>query len=368
MLMRPHVFTMLAQTIMIMSIERWRRDGKMKWLWLLVPIQLIWINLHAAAIFGPMLMMMCIGVIGFCKIFANWGTFGETRNLSWVDIQNLSIITLCMCLVCVLNPYGTEIVTFSIDLFNNDYVKNRVWEWTTPFMMSNLGYYWLWLYMFGLCLAWSCIVLRIRTLPLLDIAFTVLATYMSVRANRFVPDLVILTFPSMVRSLFYIEKQWLPSVWQGRRLILENGVVGLLLTHALTFGYAHSPREHRPEVGWGFGGDMPYQEAALIQRLGLKGRIFNEYSDGSVMIHDLVPDVRPVLDSRIDLYPIEAVHEYDQAYTNPEYFFRYIQRHDINLICLYRNRAHPGIIYTLAHDPQWQLLSDVNNRVLYRRK
>jgi hypothetical protein len=145
------------------------------------------------------------------------------------------------------------------------------------------------------------------------------------------------------------------------------GLGSLLFANATTYGYAHSAREHRPPIGWGFGGDMPYQEVDLIKKMNLKGIIFNEYSDGALIIHSLVPQVRPVLDSRIDLYPLDLVDEYDHAYVSADYFKRFVRKHHVNLAMLITNRAQPDLLNYLAGDPTWQLLSSTNGRMLYRR-
>ena len=366
-LVRPHIFTIVAQSAMLLALERWRRSGKITDLVWLIPIQFIWVNMHAAALFGPGLLFALCGVVGVMVFVPGLQRGSEVRTFTKQDIVQLGGMAVALSLACLVNPYGTRLLTFSLDLMNNDYAKSRVWEWTTPFMPANLNYYWLWLYTGTLVLLWLSILVRIRTLPVIDFALAAIVTFMSVRANRFVPDLAIFAFPVIARSLYWLETVSLKDALRIRRPWVEMGVVALLLTQAVTYGYAHSAREHRPMVGWGFGGDMPYQEVDIIKKMGLRGTIFNEYSDGALIIHTLVPEVRPVLDSRIDLYPISLVTEYDNAYVNPNLFRQYVNEHRVNIVLLYRGRAHPAVLNYLAHDPQWRLLSTTNGRVLYYR-
>lgn len=367
LLARPHIFTILAQAFMVMAIERWRRHGQIRTLLPLIPMQLIWINLHGAALFGPALMGMVAGCVLLMVLVPRLGE-SEPRVMSQADVVQTGLMTVGMAVACFINPYGSRIVTFSLDLLGNEYAKNRVWEWTTPFLPMNTYYYWLWLFMFGLALVWAALMLRIKQLPLLDVGYTVLATYLGVRANRFMPDFAVLAFPVVVRALAFATVQGLkPTAWR-RQPWLDIGLATLLIANCFSYGYAHSAREHRPMFGWGYGGDMPYNEVALLKKLNVRGVIYNEYSDGSLIINQLAPTIKPVLDSRIDLYPLDFVAEYDQAYVNPALFAQFVQRRHVDVVMLYRHRVAPAILAQLAAAPDWQLLSSSESRVLYVTK
>ena len=368
LLLRPHIFTIAAQCGLMFGLERWRRSGKISELLWFVPMQLLWVNLHGGAFFGPALLFALAGVVWLMVFFEGLQKNSETRKFGWADVKALLGVGAAMSAACLCNPYGWRLLRFSVELLNNDYAKNRVWEWTTPFLASNMTYYWLWLYVACLVTLWVTLLARAATLPLIDLFLAALVSYLSMRANRFVPEFAIFSFPIIARSLAWISDRALAPHHSRRRPLLEMGLATLLLCNAVTYGYAHSSREHRPIVNWGFGGDMPYQEVALLHKIKARGIIFNEYSDGALIIHSLVPQVRPVLDSRIDLYPLDVVQEYDSAYTNPQSFEAYVKRHHVNYAMFKRSRAIPAVLAALADNPQWRLLSDSNDRVLYRRQ
>jgi hypothetical protein len=364
LLARPHIFTILAQAYMIMAIERWRRSGRAGPLLGLIPMQLLWINMHGAALFGPALMGMVFGVTALTTWWPQLGTM-ETRVFGPRDIWATGGMTVALAAACFINPYGSRIVTFSLDLLHNEYAKNRVWEWTTPFLPMNTYYYWLWLFIVGLALVWAALLVRVQKLPLLDIGYTVLATYLGVRANRFMPDFALLAFPVIMRSLDLATRKGLPAWAWRRQPWLELGIASLLLTNCFTYGYAHSAREHRPMFGWGYGGDMPYQEVALLKRLGVRGIIYNEYSDGSLIINQLTPAIKPVLDSRIDLYPLDFVAEYDASYLDPKRFVHFLGQRHVEIVMLYKHRVPAAILQQLKIASDWRLLSESESRVLY---
>ena len=363
-LARPHIFTIWAQAALILAVEQWRRKGGLRQLWWLIPMQILWINLHGAALFGPALMGMVTGLTFLFVLFPDLDTTNP-RRYTFQDVRDGTLMTVALALACFVNPYGTRIVAFSVDLLGNEYAKSRVWEWTTPFLGMNTYYYWLWIWMAEVAVLWFGVLLRIRQRPVFDLSYAVLATYLGVRANRFMPDFALLSFPVVARSLHLACQQGFAAPFRVRRPWLELGLTTLLITNCVVYGYAHSQREHRPLPGWGYGGDMPYQEVDLLKRLKVRGTIYNEYSDGSLIINRLWPSIRPVLDSRIDLFPLDLVNDYDTAYVNPQAFANYIKRRNVNIVMLYKNRAQPGIVQMLETHPNWRRLSDTNNRLLY---
>ena len=367
-LVRPHIFSLAAYAALALALERWRRNGQLRELLWLVPMQLIWVNLHGAALFGPAFMGLITGAVTVMVLLPGLQRGSETRRFGTQDIVQMATATGAMSLACLCNPYGLKLITFSLDLLNNSYAKERVWEWTTPFLAANLNYYWLWLFVAILASVWLSVLARIGTLPVIDLVVAVLMTYFSTRANRFVPDLAILGFPIVSRTVATIFKNGVRKEWHVQRPWMELGLLTLLFSNVALYGFAHSAREHRPMLGWGFGGDMPYEETQLIKKLGLKGVIFNEYSDGSLIIHDLFPEIRPVLDSRIDLFPLETVMDYDRAYMTPDYFPQYLEKYHVNIVLVYKNRIHPGNVRFLRNDLSWQQILDANNRLLFVKR
>jgi len=52
---RPHVFTLLFLCIWVFSLERWRRERRLRYLIILVPLQVLWANLHGGYIIALVL-------------------------------------------------------------------------------------------------------------------------------------------------------------------------------------------------------------------------------------------------------------------------------------------------------------------------
>jgi len=50
---RPEAFTILFLTVTVATVEHVRRGGRTRWLWLLPPVMLAWVNLHGLYVLGP---------------------------------------------------------------------------------------------------------------------------------------------------------------------------------------------------------------------------------------------------------------------------------------------------------------------------
>lgn len=93
---RAQIFTYLFYVINIYLLESTRKDGKWNRLWLLIPVQLIWCNMHGGFVAG-----LCI--IGLY-------TLGEaiSRQKIWPYILAL----IASFSVTILNPYGVQYWTY----------------------------------------------------------------------------------------------------------------------------------------------------------------------------------------------------------------------------------------------------------------
>lgn len=104
---RPQMIGYLFLVVTMIILTRFRQ-GKTKTLWLLPPLMLIWINLHAS------------WVIGMGALFAYWtaGLFnfqlGGIVTKKWTPLENrqISLVFLLSLILLNVNPYGTELPAF----------------------------------------------------------------------------------------------------------------------------------------------------------------------------------------------------------------------------------------------------------------
>lgn len=118
-------------------------------------------------------------------------------------------------------------------------------------------------------------------------------------------------------------------------------------------------------VGWGLGGHMPYQETRFIAEQGFEGTIYNDYGDGAFLIYHLYPKIRPVMDSRIDVYGSELSREYFASRNNPLNFFQYLNKYKVSYILLRKSQDNLQINQYLNYIPATKLLLETKYRLLF---
>jgi len=356
---RPHLYTQLILCGYAFAIERWRRRGGWRPLVWLILVQVLWVNLHGGYLFGPVLLAVLAGSVAVQAASTRLCSDGE-RAYTWADFRCVAAVALACVVASCLNPYGPRIFWFSIELsLRSEYMRSLINEWKSPFA----GFPWLvrfeaiYVFIAALVLLWAGILRRIRGKPLVDAAYALLVTVVAVRARRFIPFVGILGFPIAVRSLPR-GRPWLR--------ICEGVLVALLVVATPRMGFVISNVERYP-MGWGFGGEViGYEGVEVMKRLGLRGVVLDEYVDGGYLIYRLYPDVRPVVDSRIDIYGEKLHRELLDAASSKTKLYAYLAKYNVNIVLL--SPASEHVFQSLQTDPNWELAYAGPTRFLFVRR
>jgi hypothetical protein len=195
---RPHVFTLLFLCIWVFCLEHWRRQRRLGYLILLIPLQVLWANLHGGYIFALVLGGMMTVATAFLVMVPSWS---RDESYAWSDVRMLAVLTAACLAASLVNPHGLRLVEFSLNIgLASDYIKQVVFEWASPFGPKYARSYGRLVILWMFFLVWLGLALNIKRRPLLDAVLAILATVMTVQAIRFVPYIGILGFPIAVRA------------------------------------------------------------------------------------------------------------------------------------------------------------------------
>src|SRR5579862_4081209 len=105
---RPELFTTLMLGGFALLVARWRRDRNGRPLAWLIPLELLWTNLHGAFLFGVVFLCAATG----CAIVATVFPSAQRTDppYSWRDVRTLAAVTAGCALVTLANPYGTNLL------------------------------------------------------------------------------------------------------------------------------------------------------------------------------------------------------------------------------------------------------------------
>ncbi len=127
---RPHAFTLLFLCVWVFSLERWRRERRLRYLIILVPLQILWANLHGGYIIALVLGVMMTGSAAFLVMFPSWS---KDESYDWSDVLKLAVLTVACLAASLVNPHGLRLLEFSLTLsLASDYIKQFIYEWGSP--------------------------------------------------------------------------------------------------------------------------------------------------------------------------------------------------------------------------------------------
>ena len=360
---RPHIFTLLFLCIWIFCLERWRRGRQLRYLIMLVPLQVLWANLHGGYMIALVLGAMMTGTAALLTLFPSWSK-GESYSGS--DVAKLAALTAACLVASLINPHGPGLIKFSLTMsLASDYIKQYVYEWGSPladkYMRRAYGFD---VVLSLLILMWLGLFLNLKRRPLLDAALALLATVITLQAIRFVSFIGILGFPIMVRAWLAVADAQAKPLLLRRHHFIETALILLILASTIIYGFPYDKTTHR-RIGWGFGGRLPYKTVNFLVDQVDEGIIFNDYADGAYLLHHLSPKIRPVMDSRIDVYGSELTHEYFSSRDDPLKFFDYLNKYNVSLILLMQTEKNIPIIQLLSQLPASKLLLRADDRFLF---
>jgi hypothetical protein len=312
---RAQIFTYFFFALTLYILERTRLDGKLMRLWLLIPIQIIWCNMHGGFPAG----------LGLILLYALSALMTRQPFVHYMPFFLISTA------VTLINPYGIEYWKFI--MMSSTMPRPELWEWASM-PAAYLGGHISWqevlnllaMIILGLVLLWrngwkdkcACIVLPVTL-------------YIGIKNIRHLVFFYIAAgayFPSL---LMYYQEQ-LKANWPGlvdiRHRIPVHALtaVVLLLTIFVGIGFLKEspfsikiPAEPTSRIA-----GTPYYPvgaAVYIQQNNLSGYLLAEYGWGAYLFWTLYPQCRVSLDPRYEtVYPEEVSRKYfDFIHARPNF-------------------------------------------------
>jgi hypothetical protein len=129
-LARPHIFTLLFVPLSLWIIEADRRKtGNL--IWLLVPLTVLWTNLHGG--FLALIAFLGLLTVGSAIELAwNSGWNWKEPRVTFAPTLRYGLLTLACALATVVNPYGWKLHQHIAAYLNSDWIKSVVQEFQAP--------------------------------------------------------------------------------------------------------------------------------------------------------------------------------------------------------------------------------------------
>jgi hypothetical protein len=305
--MRAEIFSYIFLISQLIFLERFFRSQKIQWLLFTLPISLLWANIHGSF----MINLLIFPGLTFA-LFIEHLLYKTSPHKTLKLTALFSVATLFTSLV---TPYGMRLLSHSFNLNQSDFVKDYLTEWVPTlsaifsqpknplFLSYDIAYF---------LIAIFCIFVWVKKKGHKDIwgsAIFIVFFLLSLTAIRHVVLFNLLGFYIIARQLKNIV---LP-------IKLQKPLYGMLLVLfplAITFAIARPYTPMKP--GFEYAYTVSKKTEQFIRENDIKGNVFNSLHFGPKLIHSFYPDIKTVIDTRLDSYTERFVRVYMTLFYNAD--------------------------------------------------
>jgi hypothetical protein len=309
-LARPHLFTLLFAVIFLHLLDR-VAEGRVRLLWFLPALTLVWTNLHGGFFVGILL----IGAYALGEL-AGWAV-AQDRAMGLLRRQAglRYLATAAACLAAsFVNPYTFRLHKHVVAYLNDSYQKDHIVEFfSLNFHHPVAPFFELLLLVGAVAAIWhgargnyrALVMVAVwghgaliaaRNIPIFAIAVTPLLAEALEQWLRDIPSLPAAAWVGRAGRAFLARASHLSAMERVWRLHLVS-VAGFAAVAALLYAPA-PPRGFRPEF------DPNTYPAVALQKVEFTAgsRVFTNDEWGDYLIYRLYPNMRVFVDGRSDFY------------------------------------------------------------------
>jgi hypothetical protein len=361
-LARPHIFTLLFLSIAVWMIES-DRENQSRRIWLLVPLTILWTNLHGG-------FLALIALLGLCAVgtaLEAWSAKEVWGGLWWRSAARYAALAAACAAASLINPYGYRLHVHMAAYLRSDWIRSVIQEFMSPtFRNENMMQFEV-LLIVGLIAAGALL----RRKCIVEALWIVFFAHMALASARHVPVYVTVVGPVVAYELAGWWKSWthgaskksLPAIfnqmaadsapWFRRTSIWPFAVLaGLVLTGAPIPWPQDFPDSMFPT-------QIVRAHAAAI----LSSRVLTTDQWGDYLIY-VNPQQKVFVDGRSDFYGPEIGNQYLRLVNGAEDWREILHKFDFNLVLLPKELA---IVQLLQTQPGWGVIADDGKRILLVR-
>jgi hypothetical protein len=352
---RPEGFSYLLMAGYFLLLSKHRAgtiDLRRLLLWML-PLQLLWVNLHIFFFFG-------FGLVGAFLLDA------LLLRRDMPKVRQLGVLLAGTVAVSLINPHFYRGLLAPLTIFD-EYGYMIVENQTVFFLQERFGnpqfvhLEILAVFAFG-ATVWSIArgIWR-QMLPelLLSIGFLALS-FMAVRG---IPMFAMFSIPLFARVLSSLtdDLHFKTRETLGR-LVPVAGIALCGIFVAMPGTYASANKSYNALGVF----DGVETSGRFLQKAGIPGRIFNNYDIGSYLVYYFGEGGRVFVDNRPEAYSVAFFDSIYKPMQEDDAVFRQMtERYDLNVICFYRHDETPWaqpFLIRRTQDPDWVpiLVDDVS--------
>lgn len=375
---RPEVFSYFFLSIFSVIVYSFKNKYT-KWIYLLIPLEIVWVNTHIYFPLGPLMVWMLFFDQALSKkIFSQKKHFRQFFN----DAKNKALIVTAITtsLVTLINPNGITGALYPLTFSSNYGIQvseNRsIFYNPFPYHRINIEFFLAWVFLL------TVLQLMNKKGSLFDWLLTVIFSLGGIMITRLTGLIVFATFIPFVKSFNFASNSLADKVIKSQ-FVKRNLYIGLLFIVILLIWFTGKTIVQFYGYGLGFSDDLfTGNSIKFMQDNKLQGPLFNDYDSGSFLElwpytqHDVFvdsrPDAFPTTFFTDDYYPMQqSIANFNKA--DAKYHFNTVFITYVN-----DEYATEHFLSLLVNDPSWKLVylddfivifvkNNINNKEVIQR-
>ncbi|MBI5641881.1 MAG: hypothetical protein HY954_00235 [Deltaproteobacteria bacterium] len=354
---RPHLFEYFFVSLYLLLFTLYERKGKLLYLLALLPLQVIWVNVHSSAILG----IFIAGAYAAGEVIDTIRRQGLKGDLSG-KLKSMIGAAVALPAVSLINPYGPKLVIFPFihhGVDNADAIKH-IGEWTKPGLKELFFYLYpfpLDHFAFELLIIATVIALIInyRSLKARSIFLVAAGLYMAISHVRWIALFAYFAGPVLALNI----NDYLKSRGKKPHLLLPV-LISLFLAFVMIFDFG------KAFIGGSLGlglekGQYPEGTVAFMKKEGIKGNIYNEYIFGGYLIYEY-PEAKVYIDGRTPTVYSPYFFWQSRLVNNPARWDRLVAELSIDMALI---KLDSPFCKNLHLSPEWKAVSFDDISILF---
>jgi len=369
---RPDIFSMLFFALFLFLL-RFHINGKR--IYSLIPLQVLWVNIHGYFFLGPLLMIFFIGAEFFRRRinFLPW-KWKEGFALSDPIYNRLKKVFLLVTLVCLLNPAGLRGALYPFSVFKdvllgeNQIFFQHIQELKPTFQLGSRFYFIVVIFSFAL------LAVNFKRLKLIEVILTVFFFLFALRLRNvaffaFVGYMIIISYivPTLKKITGNVTIRFKPSARENSYFLLRYALaillilwLGLRIKKVLYASYYYDfDNKKFASIRSDDIQEKRYPKGAVdfVLANNIRANMLNDFNSGAYLIGRAYPEIKVFIDGRTELYGAEFFKQYKDALEGDLRAFEdIIEKYDIAVILFSFKSANSKITDYIYKDPQWKLV------------
>jgi hypothetical protein len=362
---RPQMFSLFFASLFLAILENYSREGKGKQLYWLVPLTVLWVNMHAGFALGLVLILLTI--VGL--VLDGWLGSEESRITIWRQVRALCLILLICTVSVAINPNGLRLYSYPIETLKSQAMMKYISEWWSP-NFHELMFQPFALLIFATLTFLALSPRRVRLRDLLLLSATGVA---ALRSGRNVPFFALVSIPLLAEhawawTISQRWGQWLTKPEQvevGRHAVIKVGlniILLVLLPLGLAAARVSKTASSQPAVS---SQEFPSAAVDYIAARKLPQPLYNEYGWGGYLIWRLYPEYHVYIDGRADVYGDAFLEEFLMVHSGETRWQEPLDRNGVRTVLV---KPDTAIASLLRQAPNWEKAFEDSQSVVFTRK